>query len=67
MISAQIFDDAHQALDPPSVAGGLTVFIFDDAWPAGPSSEADNFSRTCVLDLIARLATEYDLDRASSD
>jgi hypothetical protein len=46
---------------------GMTLFIFDDAygWSATisrPSSEADNFYRTCTLDLIARLATEYDLD-----
>jgi hypothetical protein len=53
---------------------GMTLFIFDDAykWSATisrPSSEADNFYRTCALDLIARLATEYDLDvpRLSDD
>jgi hypothetical protein len=53
---------------------GMTLFIFDDAygWTASisrPSSEADNFYRTCVLDLTARLATEYDLDapRLSND
>ena len=53
---------------------GMTLFIFDDAygWSATisrPSSEADNFYRTCTLDLIARLATEYDLDvpRLSDD
>jgi hypothetical protein len=52
----------------------MTLFIFDDAygWTASisrPSSEADNFYRTCVLDLAARLATEYDLDapRVSND
>jgi hypothetical protein len=43
------------------------LFIFDDAygWTASisrPSTEADNFYRTCVLDLTSRLATEYDLD-----
>jgi hypothetical protein len=58
----------EQAMDlhgpwPP----GMTLFIFDDAygWTASisrPSSEADNIYRTCTLDLIARLATEYDLD-----
>lgn len=46
---------------------GMTLFIFDDAygWTASisrPSSEADNFYRTCVLDLTARLASEYDLN-----
>jgi hypothetical protein len=46
---------------------GMTLFIFDDAygWTASisrPSSEADNFYRTCTLDLIAGLATKYDLD-----
>jgi hypothetical protein len=46
---------------------GMTLFIFDDAygWSASisrPSSEADNFYRTCTLDLIAGLATKYDLD-----
>ena len=46
---------------------GMTLFIFDDAygWTASisrPSTEADNFYRTCVLDLTTRLATEYDLD-----
>jgi hypothetical protein len=53
---------------------GMTLFIFDDAcgWTASisrPSSEADNFYRVCVLDLSARLATEYDLDvpRPSND
>ena len=53
---------------------GMTLFIFEDAygWTASisrPSSEADNFYRTCALDLIARLATEYDLDvpRLSDD
>jgi hypothetical protein len=47
---------------------GMTLFIFEDAygWTASisrPSSEADNFYRTCALDLIAALATKYDLDR----
>jgi hypothetical protein len=53
---------------------GMTLFIFDDAygWTASvsrPSSEADNFYRSCVLDLTARLATQYDLDapRLSND
>lgn len=53
---------------------GMTLFIFEDAygWSASisrPNSEADNFYRTCTLDLIARLATEYDLDvpRLSDD
>src|ERR1700741_5067903 len=53
---------------------GMTLFIFDDAygWSASisrPSSEADNFYRTCTLNLIARLATNYDLDvpRLSDD
>ena len=46
---------------------GMTLFIFDDAygWTASisrPSSEADNFYRTCTLDLIAGLAIKYDLD-----
>jgi hypothetical protein len=46
---------------------GMTLFIFDDAygWTASisrPSSDADNSYRICVLDLSARLATEYDLD-----
>jgi hypothetical protein len=46
---------------------GMTLFIFDDAyrWTASvsrPSSVADNFYRTRVLDLTARLATEYDLN-----
>ena len=46
---------------------GMTLFIFDDAygWTVSisrPSTEADNFYRTCVLELTARLATEYDLD-----
>ena len=44
---------------------GMTLFIFDDAygWSATisrPSSEADNFFRTSALDLIARLAAEYE-------
>ena len=53
---------------------GMTLFIFEDAygWTASisrPSSEADNFYRTCALDLIAALATEYDFDgpRLSDD
>ncbi len=53
---------------------GMTLFIFEDAyeWTASisrPSSETDNFYRTCALDLIAALATEYDLDgrRLSDD
>jgi hypothetical protein len=46
---------------------GMTLFIFDDAygWTASisrPRSEAHNFYRACVLDLTARLATEYDLN-----
>jgi hypothetical protein len=46
---------------------GMTLFIFEDAfgWNASisrPRSEADNFYRTCALDLIAALATKYDLD-----
>jgi hypothetical protein len=45
----------------------MTLFIFEDAygWSASisrPNSEADNFYRTCTLDLIAGLATKYDLD-----
>jgi hypothetical protein len=53
---------------------GMTYFIFDDAcgWSASisrPNSEADNFYRTCTLDLIAGLATKYDLEvpRLSDD
>jgi hypothetical protein len=53
---------------------GMTLFIFEDAygWSASisrPSSEADNFYRTCALDLIAALGTKYDLDgpRLSDD
>jgi hypothetical protein len=53
---------------------GMTLFVFDDAygWSASisrSSSEADDFYRACALDLIARLATEYDLDvpRLSDD
>ena len=53
---------------------GMTLFIFDDTygWTASisrPSSEADNFYRTCTLDLIAGLAIKYDLDvpRLSDD
>jgi hypothetical protein len=49
---------------------GMTLFIFDDAYGwtvtiSRPGSEADNFYRTCALDLTARLATEYDLDEPS--
>jgi hypothetical protein len=45
----------------------MTLFVFDDAygWTASisrPASEADNFYRTCALDLITRLRTRYDLD-----
>jgi hypothetical protein len=53
---------------------GMTLFIFEDVfgWTASisrPSSEADNFYRTCALDLIATLASKYDLDgpRLSDD
>jgi hypothetical protein len=53
---------------------GMTMFVFDDAfgWTASisrPDSEADNFYRTCALDLVAGLATEYDFDapRLSDD
>lgn len=53
---------------------GMTLFIFEDAfgWTASisrPSSEVDNFYRTRALDLIAALATKYDLDgpRLSDD
>jgi hypothetical protein len=46
---------------------GMTLFVFDDAygWTASisrPVSEADNFYRTCTLDLITRLQARYDLD-----
>jgi hypothetical protein len=46
---------------------GMTLFVFDDAygWTASisrPASEADNFYRTCTLDLITLLRTKYDLD-----
>lgn len=46
---------------------GMTLFIFDDAygWSASisrPNSEADNFYRTCALDLIVGLKAKYDLD-----
>jgi hypothetical protein len=46
---------------------GMTLFVFDDAygWTASisrPASEADNFYRTCTLDLITMLRTKYDLD-----
>jgi hypothetical protein len=45
---------------------GMTLFVFDDAygWTASisrPASEADNFYRTCTLDLITLLRTKYDL------
>jgi hypothetical protein len=46
---------------------GMTMFIFDDAygWSASisrPMSEADNFYRSCALDLIRTLKVRYDLD-----
>jgi hypothetical protein len=46
---------------------GMTMFVFDDAygWSASisrPISEADNFYRTCTLDLIETLKIRYDLD-----
>jgi hypothetical protein len=46
---------------------GMTLFVFDDVygWTASisrPASEADNFYRTCTLDLITMLRTKYDLD-----
>jgi hypothetical protein len=46
---------------------GMTMFVFDDAygWSASisrPMSEADNFYRTCTLDLIGTLKIRYDLD-----
>ena len=46
---------------------GMTMFVFDDAygWSASisrPMSEADNFYRTCALDLIRTLKVRYDLD-----
>jgi hypothetical protein len=46
---------------------GMTLFVFDDAygWTASisrPVSEADDFYRTCTLDVIARLRTRYNLD-----
>jgi hypothetical protein len=46
---------------------GMTLFVFDDAygWTASisrPTSEADDFYRTCTFDLIAVLRTRYDLD-----
>jgi hypothetical protein len=45
----------------------MTLFVFDDAygWTASisrPASEADNFYRTCALDLIMTLRSQYDLD-----
>jgi hypothetical protein len=55
-----------KALHGPWPAG-MTLFVFDDAygWTASisrPVSQADNFSRSCALDLITRLRTRYDLD-----
>jgi hypothetical protein len=46
---------------------GMTMFVFDDAygWSASisrPMSEADDFYRTCTLDLIRLLKARYDLD-----
>ena len=46
---------------------GMTMFVFDDAygWSASisrPMSEADDFYRTCALDLIRTLKVRYDLD-----
>lgn len=46
---------------------GMTLFVFNDAfgWSASisrPACEADNFYRTCTLDLIASLRNSYDLD-----
>jgi hypothetical protein len=46
---------------------GMTMFVFDDAygWSASisrPMSEADDFYRTCTLDLIRLLKVRYDLD-----
>ena len=46
---------------------GMTMFVFDDAygWSASisrPMSEADNFYRSCALDLIRTLKVRYDLD-----
>ena len=46
---------------------GMTMFVFDDAygWSASisrPMSEADNFYRSCALDLIRTLNVRYDLD-----
>jgi hypothetical protein len=45
----------------------MTLFVFDDAygWTASisrPASEADNRYRTCALDLIMTLRSQYDLD-----
>ena len=55
-----------RALHGPWPAG-MTLFVFEDAygWTASisrPPSEADNFYRTCALDLITALRTRYDLD-----
>jgi hypothetical protein len=60
-----IVDRARALYGPWPV--GMTLFVFDDAygWTASisrPVSEADNFYRTCTLDVIARLKTRYDLD-----
>jgi hypothetical protein len=46
---------------------GRTLFVFDDAygWTASisrPVSEADNFYRICMLDLITSLRNGCDLD-----
>jgi hypothetical protein len=51
---------------------GMTLFVFDDAygWTASisrPVSEADDFYRTCTLDVISRLRTRYDLDAPPYD
>ena len=45
---------------------GMTLFVFDDAygWSASisrPDSEADDAYRNCTLDLVADLATRFDL------
>ncbi len=58
--------DRTRALYGPWPAG-MTLFVFDDAygWTASisrPVSEADDFYRTCTLDVIAALRTRYDLD-----
>jgi hypothetical protein len=51
---------------------GMTLFVFDDAygWTASisrPTSECDNFYRTCTLDLIMLLKVKYDLDALVSE